>query len=37
MKLNEKFYFWRTRKNISIYKLSKITGISEKHMRNLEK
>lgn len=36
MELDERLYFWRTRKNISIYKLSKMSGISENHIRNLE-
>lgn len=36
MEFSEQLYFWRTRKNFSVYKLSKISGISENHIRSLE-
>lgn len=36
MEIGEKLYYWRSRKDISIYNLSKISGISEGHIRNLE-
>lgn len=36
MEFNEQLYFWRNRKKISIYKLSKLSGVSENHIRSLE-
>lgn len=36
MEIGERLYYWRSRKDMSIYTLSKISGISEGHIRNLE-
>ncbi len=36
MKLGDRLYEIRTQKNISIYSLSKISEVSENHIRNIE-
>lgn len=36
MEIGERLYYWRSKKDMSIYNLSKISGISEGHIRNLE-
>lgn len=36
MNINERLYYWRNHKNMSVYKLSRISGIFENHIRNLE-
>lgn len=36
MSIGEILYYWRTKKQVSIYKLAKQSGISESHIRNLE-
>ena len=36
MKINDRLNYWRTLKNISVYKLSKLSGVSDNHLRNLE-
>lgn len=36
MKINERLYYWRNLKNLSVYKLSKLCSVSENHLRNLE-
>lgn len=36
MEINERLYYWRNLKHISIYKLSKLSNVSENHIRNLE-
>lgn len=36
MEINERLYYWRNLKRMSVYKLSKICSISENHIRNLE-
>ena len=36
MQVGEKLYYWRNKKNMSIYSLSKSSGVSESHIRNLE-
>lgn len=36
MNISEILYYWRDLKNISIYKLSKLSDVSENHIRNLE-
>lgn len=37
MNIGERLYYWRNLKQTSVYKLSKISGVSENHIRNLEK
>lgn len=37
MNISEKFQEIRKRKNISVYRLAKISGISENHIHNIEK
>lgn len=36
MNIGERLYYWRNLKQTSAYKLSKISGVSENHIRNLE-
>lgn len=36
MEINERLYYWRNHKKMSVYKLSRISGISENHIRNSE-
>ena len=36
MNIGQILYYWRTKKQVSIYKLAKQSGISESHIRNLE-
>lgn len=36
MNIGERLYYWRNLKQTSVYKLSKIGGVSENHIRNLE-
>lgn len=36
MEINERIYYWRNLKQMSIYKLSKLSGVSENHIRSLE-
>lgn len=36
MELSERLYYWRNQKNMSVYKLSKLSGVSENHIRNIE-
>lgn len=36
MEFKEALFYWRNKKNISKYRLSALTGISESHLRNLE-
>ena len=36
MEISERLYYWRNLKRISVYKLSKPSGVSENHIRNLE-
>ena len=36
MEISERLYYWRNLKRISVYKLSKLSGVSENHIRNLE-
>lgn len=36
MEINERLYYWRNFKKLSIYKLSKLCTVSENHLRNLE-
>lgn len=36
MNIGERLYYWRNLKQTNVYKLSKISGVSENHIRNLE-
>lgn len=36
MNIGERLYYWRNLKQTRVYKLSKISGVSENHIRNLE-
>ena len=36
MEISERLYYWRNLNRISVYKLSKLSGVSENHIRNLE-
>lgn len=36
MKISERLYYWRNLKCMSVYKLSKLSGVSENHIRSLE-
>ena len=36
MEISERLYYWRNLKRIIVYKLSKLSGVSENHIRNLE-
>ena len=36
MELSERLYYWRNKKNMIVYKLSKLSGVSENHIRNIE-
>lgn len=36
MNIGERLYYWRNLKQTSVYKLSKISDVSENHIRNLE-
>lgn len=36
MEINERIYYWRNLKQMSVYKLSKLSGVSENHIRSLE-
>ncbi len=36
MEISERLHYWRTIKSISVYKLSKLSGVSDNHIRNLE-
>ena len=36
MNIGERLYYWRNLKQTSVYTLSKISGVSENHIRNLE-
>lgn len=36
MKISERLHYWRTLKNISVYRLSKLSGVSDNHIRSLE-
>lgn len=36
MEISERLYYWRNLKRISVYKLSKLSRVSENHIRNLE-
>ena len=36
MDFKEALFYWRKKKNISKYRLSELTGISESHLRSLE-
>lgn len=37
MKLGERLRYWRKKKNVSVYKLYRISDISENHIRSIEK
>ena len=37
MEISERLYYWRNLKRISVYKLSKLSGVSENHIRNGKK
>ena len=37
MELGERLRYWRKKKNISVYKLYRISDISENHIRSIEK
>lgn len=36
MEANELLHKWRNAKKLSVYKLSRLSGVSESHIRNLE-
>ena len=36
MNIGERLYYWRSLNKLSIYKLSKLSDVSENHIRNLE-
>ena len=36
MNIGERLYYWRNLKQTSVYKLSKISDVSENHIRNIE-
>ncbi|MDE7431383.1 MAG: helix-turn-helix domain-containing protein [Lachnospiraceae bacterium] len=36
MEIGERLYHWRNHKNMSVYKLSRLSGVSENHIRNIE-
>lgn len=36
MTIGERLYYWRNLKQLSVYKLSKLSDVSENHIRNLE-
>lgn len=36
MELGERLYYWCDKKNMSVYKLSRLSGVSENHIRNIE-
>lgn len=36
MEFSKRLYYWRNLKHMSIYKLSRLSGVSENHIRNLE-
>lgn len=36
MSIGERIYYWRNLNNLSVYKLSKLSDVSENHIRNLE-
>lgn len=36
MEPGERLYYWRNKKNMSVYKLSKLSGVSDNHIRNVE-
>lgn len=36
MVLSERLYYLRNQKNMSVYKLSQLSGVSENHIRNIE-
>lgn len=36
MEISERLYYWRNLKRISVYKLSKLSRVSENHIPNLE-
>lgn len=36
MNIGEQLYYWRNLKQTSVYKLSKISDVSENHIRNIE-
>lgn len=36
MEFGKLLYYWRNLKHISVYKLSRLSGVSENHIRNLE-
>lgn len=36
MEIGERLHYWRTTKNMSVYKLSKLSGVSDNHIRSLE-
>lgn len=36
MELSERLYHWRIQKNMSIDKLSRLSGVSQIHIRNIE-
>lgn len=37
MELGERLRYWRKKKNVSVYKLYRISDISENHIRSIEK
>lgn len=37
MNLGEQLHYWREKKKISVYKLSNLSGISENHIRSIER
>lgn len=36
MEISERLYYWRNLKHMSVYKLAKLSGVSDNHIRNLE-
>lgn len=36
MEIGERLFYWRDQKGISVYSLSKTSGVSEGHIRSLE-
>mgnify|MGYP000860070623 CR=1 FL=1 len=36
MEISERLLYWRNQKDMSVYSLSKISGVSEGHIRSLE-
>ncbi len=36
MNIGERLYYWRSLNKLSVYKLSKLSDVSENHIRNIE-